>query len=205
MNPSPKKYDMAFKIVLLGDSAVGKTSIINAYITRVFREQEASTVGAAYFTKLVEFDTNKVQIEIWDTAGQERFQTIAPMYYRKASGILLVYDITNRQSFERVKYWISEIESIGNPHCIIFLLGNKIDLEADREIPTEDANQLAKKHKLEHYEVTAKEPEKIDTVMMDMVKKLMARFVTISKDRDILLKQDKNQPPEKQKAYQGCC
>ena len=106
----------------------------SSYINKTYRDQEPSTVGAAYFTKIIDYESSKIQLEVWDTAGQERFHTIAPMYYRKASGILLVYDITNKQSFERVKFWISEIESVGNPYCIIFLIGNKIDLEDNREI-----------------------------------------------------------------------
>jgi small GTP-binding protein domain len=99
-----------------------------------FREENISTIGVEYNTKLIEVLGKKVQLEIWDTAGQERFHSLAPVYYRKASAVLLVYDITSRNSFERAKSWLEELENNGNPNSLIVLLGNKTDLEHKREV-----------------------------------------------------------------------
>ncbi len=99
-----------------------------------FREENISTIGVEYTTKLIDVAGKKVQLEIWDTAGQERFHSLAPVYYRKASAVLLVYDITSRASFERAKAWLDELENNGNPNSLIVLLGNKTDLEHKREV-----------------------------------------------------------------------
>jgi small GTP-binding protein len=99
-----------------------------------FREENISTIGIEYLNKIIEVQGKKVQLEIWDTAGQERFHSIAPIYYKKANAVLLVYDITNRQSFERAKVWLQELESNGNPNALTVVLGNKTDLESKRDV-----------------------------------------------------------------------
>jgi small GTP-binding protein len=99
-----------------------------------FQEENISTIGVEYTTKLIEVSGKKVQLEIWDTAGQERFHSLAPVYYRKASAVLLVYDITSKGSFERAKTWLDELENNGNPNALTVLLGNKTDLEPKREV-----------------------------------------------------------------------
>ena len=91
-------------------------------------------MGVEYTTKTIEITQKKVQLEIWDTAGQERFQAIAPNYYRRAAAVILVYDITNSRSFERMKYWLTELESSGNPNALTVIVGNKVDMEDRREV-----------------------------------------------------------------------
>ena len=98
----------------------------------------------SYSNKIIQTKTKRINLEIWDTAGQERFRVIAPIYYRKASAIIIVYDITNRLSYDRTNYWINEIELNGNPHCIKFLVGNKMDMGYDKSVSTEVKNEYFK-------------------------------------------------------------
>jgi len=117
------------KIVILGASAVGKTSIILRYLSGKFRPISESTIGAAYSSKLViDKDGNKEKIEIWDTAGQERYKALVPMYYRDAHGALIVYDITDKQSIKEAHQWVNELKSKGPHNIKIVILGNKLDL-----------------------------------------------------------------------------
>jgi small GTP-binding protein len=103
-------------------------------MTQEFKEGEIATIGIEYMNKTIEVHGKKVQLEIWDTAGQERFHSIAPIYYRKANAVLLVYDITSKSTFDRAKLWLQELESNGNPNALTVLLGNKTDLESKREV-----------------------------------------------------------------------
>jgi len=117
-----------FKLVLLGDSAVGKSSLVLRFVKKQFYEYQESTIGAAFLTQTVSVKDYVVKFEIWDTAGQERYHSLAPMYYRGAASAVVVYDLTNRQSFVRAKSWVKELQKQGNPNIVIALAGNKLDL-----------------------------------------------------------------------------
>ena len=124
-NITHKRSIDTYKVVILGDSSVGKSSIINRYINKVFNDYNEPTIGAAFFTVII---NKNIQLEIWDTAGQERYKSLAPMYYRGSHAAFVVYDITNKNSFNNALKWIDELKMITDG-CLIYLIGNKSDLE----------------------------------------------------------------------------
>jgi len=128
-----------FKLVLLGESAVGKSSLVLRFVKGQFLEFQESTIGAAFLTQTVCLNDLTVKFEIWDTAGQERYHSLAPMYYRGAQAAIVVYDITSRDSFERAKAWVKELQRQGNPNIVIALTGNKLDLAQNRQVQTQEA------------------------------------------------------------------
>ncbi|KAJ2679163.1 Vacuolar protein sorting-associated protein 21 [Coemansia spiralis] len=121
------------KVVLLGDAAVGKSSLVLRFVNDEFQENKEPTIGAAFLTQKVRLDDTVLKLDLWDTAGQERFHSLAPMYYRNAQAAVVVYDITRAQSLDRAKSWIKELQRQAKPNIVIALVGNKLDLVADQE------------------------------------------------------------------------
>ncbi|NXL40757.1 RAB5B protein, partial [Glaucidium brasilianum] len=126
-----------FKLVLLGESAVGKSSLVLRFVKGQFHEYQESTIGAAFLTQSVCLDDTTVKFEIWDTAGQERYHSLAPMYYRGAQAAIVVYDITNQETFARAKTWVKELQRQASPSIVIALAGNKADLASKRMVEYE--------------------------------------------------------------------
>ncbi|XP_043939705.1 ras-related protein Rab-5B isoform X2 [Protopterus annectens] len=126
-----------FKLVLLGESAVGKSSLVLRFVKGQFHEYQESTIGAAFLTQSVCLDDTTVKFEIWDTAGQERYHSLAPMYYRGAQAAIVVYDITNQETFARAKTWVKELQRQASPNIVIALSGNKADLSNKRTVEYE--------------------------------------------------------------------
>jgi len=143
------------KVVLLGGSGVGKSSIAMRYVRDVFYECSESTIGAAFLSVPLSHEGRQISLDIWDTAGQERYSSLAPMYYRGSSSAVVVYDITSAESLNQAKRWVREIQAAVED-CAIILVGNKLDLASRREIPTRDAASYAEERALEHIEVSAK-------------------------------------------------
>ncbi|QPG77048.1 GTPase Ypt5 [Brettanomyces nanus] len=146
-----------FKLVLLGESAVGKSSVVQRFVKDSFSDFRESTIGAAFLTQTVDIDdTTTVKFEIWDTAGQERYRSLASIYYRNAQAALVVYDITQKASLDKAKYWIKELQKQANSDIIIALVGNKTDLQDQREVSIEEAQSFAQGMGLLYFEVSAK-------------------------------------------------
>lgn len=152
-----------FKLVLLGESAVGKSSIVHRFVKDSFDDFRESTIGAAFLTQTIQVnDETTVKFEIWDTAGQERYKSLAPMYYRNANAAIVVYDITQESSLERAKSWINELKRQANQDIVIALTGNKLDLSSsERKIDTAEAKNFADSEGLLFFEVSAKTGENI--------------------------------------------
>jgi len=149
----PKK---GFKLVLLGDACVGKSSILMRFLQNKFSESIETTVGAAFSTKTIETRDRQVKFEIWDTAGQERFRSLAPMYYRGASCAVVVYDQTNAVTFERAQTWVRQVmQTSTNPNIVIALAANKTDLADKRAVPLEQAEAFAASEGLLLFETSA--------------------------------------------------
>lgn len=129
------------KVVLLGEGRVGKTSILLRYTKGEYFDRRTPTIKAGYLQKVIQMGNNTVQLNIWDTAGQEQFHALAPIYYRDAAGALLVYDITDGESFNRVKSWIRELRTTVGNDIIIVIAGNKIDLERERKVDENEASE----------------------------------------------------------------
>jgi len=162
-----------FKLVLLGDSAVGKSSLVLRFVKKQFYEYQESTIGAAFLTQTVNVKDYTVKFEIWDTAGQERYHSLAPMYYRGAAAAIIVYDLTNRQSFVRAKTWVKELQKQqGNPNIVIALAGNKLDLADKRQVEAEEAKSYADENNLYFLETSAKTDHNVTTLFEAIALKL---------------------------------
>jgi len=166
-----------FKLVLLGESAVGKSSLVLRFVKDQFDDYRESTIGAAFLTQTISLDdATTVKFEIWDTAGQERYKSLAPMYYRNANCAVVVYDITQSSSLDKAKQWVKELQRQANENIIIALAGNKLDLGTDqpdkRAIATADAEAYANEANLLFFETSAKTSENVRELFTAIAKKL---------------------------------
>ncbi|KAL0074835.1 ras protein [Phycomyces blakesleeanus] len=162
-----------FKLVLLGESAVGKSSLVMRFVKGLFDEYKESTIGAAFLSKEVSLEDNvTVKFEIWDTAGQERYKSLAPMYYRNANCAVIVYDVTQASSLEKAKSWVNELQRQADPNIVIALAGNKIDLESRRVIEKQTAQEYANEMGLLFYETSAKSGENVDALFDSIARRL---------------------------------
>ena len=191
-NNNPNGYDMIFKIVLIGDTSVGKTNILTKYLSDEFDPESKATVGVEFGTKNFKIENNIVKVQIWDTAGQERYRSITNAYYKGAKGSLLIYDITNKKSFENLEKWIYDIKTNGDDNISIILVGNKSDLENKRVISIEEGKNKAKLYKFAFMETSALNGNNIakafNELIMDVYKKNHEYFekqakVQIGKDK----------------------
>jgi len=161
-----------FKLVLLGESAVGKSSLVLRFVKGQFLEYQESTIGAAFLTQTVCLNDTTVKFEIWDTAGQERYHSLAPMYYRGAQAAIVVYDITSYDSFDRAKKWVKELQRQGNPNIVIALAGNKVDLASKRKVEIEEAQSYSEENGILFMETSAKTAANVNELFVAIAKKL---------------------------------
>lgn len=159
------------KVVFLGETSVGKSSIVTRFTRDEFFDFQEPTIGAAFQTKNIQLDNCNVIMEFWDTAGQERYRSLAPMYYRGASVAFIVYDITNPDTLNNAIYWINQIKNKGERNCIIVLLGNKNDL-SERRIERETALNVSEMNNTMFSEVSAKTGSNINDIMIQVAKRL---------------------------------
>ena len=151
-----EEYDFIFKVLLLGNSDVGKSSMLLRFVDSVWNDAFTPTIGVDFKVKTLEINNKRVKMQIWDTAGQERFRTVVSTYFRGAHGILLLYDVTNKDSFKNLENWLIEIEKNSNQKVLKILIGNKCDLTEDREITTEEGQTFANRNGMEFMETSAK-------------------------------------------------
>ncbi len=182
-------YDDKCQLLIIGNSIVGKTSILTKYTLKTYNENYLATVGLDFFTKDETIDNKLIRVKIWDTAGQERYKAITKCFFQRAQGIMIVYDVTNKKSFDDLKFWVESInlqskltEDIEN--MPIILIGNKIDIP-NRVISKDTALNYAKEHNFDYYETSAKTGEGVDTAIKDLVKKVMS-FIDKKNTRDNL-------------------
>lgn len=172
----------SYKTVILGDNAVGKSSIVTRYISNSFYEFQEPTIGAAFLASEMKIDDNQIKFEIWDTAGQERYRSLAPMYYRGARAAIIAYDITNRESFIGAKGWVKEVFEKGNSNCYVILVGNKVDLENDRRVNKSEVDEYAENHNIVHIETSAKNANGVKKIFEIIGKELIDSPVEESND-----------------------
>ncbi|XP_068162526.1 ras-related protein Rab-19-like [Antennarius striatus] len=177
--PGPEhddSFDFLFKIVLIGDSNVGKTCVVQNFRSKTFSEKQQNTIGVDFSVRTLDIEGKKVKMQVWDTAGQERFRTITQSYYRSAHGAVIAYDITRQPTFDSVSHWIKEVELYGAANVVLMLIGNKCDLEQQREVSFRKACNLAKERGLlAALETSAKESQNVEEAFMMMARELMAR------------------------------
>ena len=175
------------KILTLGDTTVGKSSIVLRYSDDKFNESNTlATIGIDFKIKQVYRGGELIKVSIYDTAGQERFQNIIKHYYRGANGVLLTYDITNRSSFEKLDFWLQDLKENSDDieDLYICLIGNKIDIEDKREVMSEEANKYAKDNNMPYFEVSAKTGEGIKKLFDDVIKGAMIKMLNSTERLD---------------------
>ncbi|KAJ7570582.1 hypothetical protein O6H91_01G127200 [Diphasiastrum complanatum] len=160
------------KLVLLGDMGAGKSSLVLRFVKGQFFEYQESTIGAAFLTQTVAVNDATVKFEIWDTAGQERYHSLAPMYYRGAAAAIIVYDISNLDSFARAKKWVQELLQQGNANLVMALAGNKADLSSKRKVETEEGKAYADENQLFFMETSAKTAQNVNELFYEIARKL---------------------------------
>ncbi len=181
---SSNDSDLVFKILLLGDSEVGKSCFLMRYSENVFIENYITTIGLDYKLKTVKLDTGKtIKVQLWDTAGQDKYRTIAKNYYKGSHGILLLYDITKQSSFDNIREWVRDIKEEVNEKAILFLIGNKIDMEDQRKIPKEKGVELAEEFKIPFFEASAKSGENVDEVFKALYNKICEIYGDLERER----------------------
>jgi Ras-related protein Rab-1A len=168
-----KDYDYLFKIVIIGDSGVGKSCLLLRFADDSFTDTYISTIGVDFRFRSVNIDGKIVKLQIWDTAGQERFKTITSAYYRGANCVIVCYDISNRETFEHVEEWLAELNKVGNDDIVKMIVGNKADQEYEKKVTTEEGENLALKNGCEFIEVSAKTAINVDAAFLTVANKLM--------------------------------
>jgi len=193
-----KKKSFNFKVVLLGDTAVGKSSTVIRFCKDAYSDYQQPTIGANFLSQAIHLDKDTtVLFDIWDTAGQERYRSLAPMYYRGAAAALVLYDITSQDTYQGAKSWIKELQSQASKNIYILLAGNKLDMESKREVPKEEAQAYASDNNCLYFEISAKSGENIRLMFNTLADKLPK---APTKDPAILV-----EPPKIQTEKQGCC
>jgi len=173
---SEEEYDYLFKVVLIGDSGVGKSNLLSRFTRNEFNLESKSTIGVEFATKSLECDGKLIKAQIWDTAGQERYRAITSAYYRGAVGALLVYDISKRLTFDNVVRWLKELRDHADNNIVIMLVGNKKDLRHMRQIQTDEAKEFCKQHKLFFIETSALADSNVNIAFETLLKEIHARL-----------------------------
>ena len=202
-------YDKTCQILLIGDSSVGKTSLIQRYANGIFKEEYLATVGLDFYTKQEAINNINVLVRLWDTAGQERFKSLTPNYFKNAEGVIITYDITSSQSFENLKFWINSIKTnLGEKNIIIpiIIVGNKLDMKDMRDITREEAEKFAKENKYKYFETSAKTGEGVDDAFRDLVNQILEKSDKFEEERNERksIKINSEQPEDNVKK-KGCC
>lgn len=171
-NTTENKY--SFKVVLLGEGCVGKTSLVLRYVEDKFNKKHITTLQASFLTKKINYNGNRIHLNIWDTAGQERFHALGPIYYRSSNGAILVYDVTDEGSFQKVKNWVRELKMMLGADIVLAIAGNKIDLQKDIIVPLETAESYAESVGAKHFETSAKNNIGVEELFLELTNMMIA-------------------------------
>merc|ERR1712227_342508 len=193
---------MGFKLVLIGDSGVGKSCLLLRFADDTYTESHISTIGVDFKIRTIQLDGKTIKLQIWDTAGQEFFRTITSSYYRGAHGIIVVYDTTDSETFEHVKTWLHEIDRYASENVNKLLVGNKSDLTTKRQVETESAKEFADSVNIPFLETSAKNATNVEDAFMTMTGEIKKRMA--SQPAQETKKPTKLQPSQKVKGG-GCC
>ena len=170
------QYDFIFKLVLIGDSGVGKTNILSRYLTNQFSASTQPTVGVEFGSKIIKKGEKLIKLQIWDTAGQERYKSITSAYYKGAKGAFVVYDISRKSTFDNVDKWINELKNNGSEDVFILLVGNKSDLNDQREISEEEVKKKAEVYNIAFCETSALKGKNIEFAFESLIDKITEKL-----------------------------
>lgn len=169
MGTKDDEYDYLFKVVLIGDSGVGKSNLLSRFTRNEFNLESKSTIGVEFATRSIQVDGKTIKAQIWDTAGQERYRAITSAYYRGAVGALLVYDIAKHLTYENVERWLKELRDHADSNIVIMLVGNKSDLRHLRAVPTDEAKAFAEKNGLSFIETSALDSTNVEVAFTNIL------------------------------------
>ena len=167
-----ESYDFLFKLILIGDSSVGKSNILLKYLKGEFDQNSRATVGVEFGTKNIKIKNKKIKIQIWDTAGQERYRSITSAYYKGAKGAFIVYDITRKLTFDNIDKWVTDLKTNGDKNISIILIGNKSDLEDKREVEKEEGIKKSEEYKIAFLETSALNGDNIDKAFNELLEQI---------------------------------
>ncbi|KAF1381591.1 hypothetical protein PFLUV_G00155560 [Perca fluviatilis] len=203
---SDESYNFVFKVVLIGESGVGKSNLLSRFTKNEFNRDSRTTIGVEFSTRTVQLDNYAIKAQIWDTAGLERYRAITSAYYRGAVGALLVYDISKHLTYESVDRWLKELFDHADPHIVVMLVGNKKDLDTLRTVPTEEAKDFAEKRGLMFMETSALDSTNVENAFSEVLKaihkKVASREVTRGSICAVTLS---NPTSEAQEGRRNCC
>jgi small GTP-binding protein len=207
-----EEYDYLFKVVLIGDSGVGKSNLLSRFTRNEFNLESKSTIGVEFATKSIQAEGKTIKAQIWDTAGQERYRAITSAYYRGAVGALLVYDISKHSTFENVERWLKELRDHAESNIVVMLVGNKSDLRHLRAVETDEAMAFAEQHNLAFIETSALDASGVDTafqrILTEIYRLMSRRNIAAegeSSNVNIGAGQSINLEGGEDKAEGGCC
>ncbi|XP_051720775.1 ras-related protein Rab-25b [Ctenopharyngodon idella] len=204
---SDEAYNFVFKVVLIGESGVGKSNLLSRFTKNEFNHDSRTTIGVEFSTRTVQLNGLTIKAQIWDTAGLERYRAITSAYYRGAVGALLVYDISKHLTYESAERWLKELYDHADTHIVVMLVGNKSDLAAIRTVPTEDAKDFAEKNGLLYMETSALGSVNVEaafnTVLAEIHKKVSSKEVTRGSINAVTLSQPKADDTQVEKKV--CC
>ena len=210
MSTGEQEYDYLFKLLLIGNSSVGKSSLLFRFVENVWDDSFVPTIGVDFKLKTLEVNGKKVKLQIWDTAGQERSKNITASYYRGGNGVLVVYDITERESFDNLTSWLIEIEKNANKNVYKLLIGNKCDLEDKRKVTYQEGKDFAESNGMKFIETSAKDNTKVQEAFELLTSEIMKSAVNKDKGmekkdntKQIRLSQNTEDISGKKKG--GCC
>ena len=205
---TPQDYDYLFKVLLIGNSSVGKSSLLLRFVDNQWSDLFVPTIGVDFKIRTMEIDNKNVKLQIWDTAGQERFKNITASYYRGAHGIFVVYDISDTVSFKNINNWLIEIEKNANKNVYKILVGNKCDLEDKRTVSYQQGKELAETYGMQFIETSAKSNTNVDEAFHLLGKEVMKLSLN-DKEKNFgnknKMKLDKKTEDTVFQQKQGCC
>ncbi|ETV98683.1 hypothetical protein H310_08786 [Aphanomyces invadans] len=203
------KYDLLVKLLLIGDSGVGKSCLLMRYSDDSFTTSFITTIGIDFKVKTIDVDGKRVKLQIWDTAGQERFRTITTAYYRGAMGILLVYDVTDDHSFQNVRNWMRQIQQHASPNVNKILVANKCDVDpSDRAVSKEQGEALAAEYGVQFFETSAKSNLQVDEAFRSIAVDVQKRLAESDSDRLDVASQSRvklDEQATRSASSDGCC
>jgi len=203
-------YDHMFRYIIVGDMAVGKSCLLLQFTDHKFRHQHELTIGVEFGGKTIEVKNKNIKIQIWDTAGQEAFQAITRTYYKGAIGALLVYDITKHDTFDHINKWINEVKNNGSKDIVCMLIGNKKDLEEERQVKYEEGKEIADKNNMLFLETSAKTSENVQECFYLSAEKILDQISKTGIDptlpsKNVKISIDEDAEEEETKEKKSCC
>ena len=193
-------FDVKYKIMVLGESKVGKTSLIKRFTKDQFGGVYLTTVGMDFQDKIIEIEDKKIRLQVWDTAGQERFRNVTKSYFQSSHGLLVVYDITDKESFEKINFWMKNIKENAPENAKLILVGNKCDLANERQVSYEEGEKKASDYNIKFFESSAKEGTNVKEFFFYLANEIYQDEKTKGKDNKKTVQLD-----SKKKGKKGCC